>query len=127
MLAHGREHDVVARILAGETLGTVFLAKPRMKNRLRWILNSLPQGELTVDEGALEALYHRKSLLPRGVTGVEGDFEKGAVVSVNGKIKLVSKVLVGRTAPAGRQGQPRSGSDSGAKGRHRPAGRYRIS
>lgn len=91
VLAHGREPDVVTRVLAGETLGTVFLAKPRMKNRLRWILNSLPQGQLTVDEGALEALYHRKSLLPLGVTAVEGEFDRGSVVSVNGKIKLVSK------------------------------------
>lgn len=91
VLAHGREPDVLTRILAGETIGTVFLAKPRMRNRLRWILNSLPQGHLTVDEGALEALQRRKSLLPRGVTGVEGEFEKGAVVVVNGAIKLVTK------------------------------------
>ena len=91
VLAHGREPEVVTRILAGEALGTVFLAKPRMKNRLRWILNSLPQGELTVDEGALDALYHRKSLLPRGVTAVEGEFDKGSVVLVNGCVKLVSK------------------------------------
>jgi glutamate 5-kinase len=91
VLAHGREPEVVTRILAGETLGTVFLAKPRMKNRLRWILNSLPAGRLTVDDGALEALYHRKSLLPRGVTAVEGEFDKGAVVLVNDAIKLVTK------------------------------------
>ncbi len=91
VLAHGREPDVVSRILAGEPLGTLFLAKPRMKNRLRWILNSLPQGKLTVDEGALEALYHRKSLLPRGVTQVDGEFEKGAVVTVNEVVKLVTK------------------------------------
>ena len=91
VLAHGREPGVVTRILAGETLGTVFLAKPRMRNRLRWILNSLPAGRLTVDDGALEALYHRKSLLPRGVTAVEGEFDKGAVVLVNDAIKLVTK------------------------------------
>lgn len=91
VLAHGREPEVVSRVLAGEDLGTVFRAKPRIKNRLRWILNSLPAGRLQVDEGALEALYHRKSLLPRGLTGVEGEFEKGAVVLVNGQIKLVTK------------------------------------
>ena len=91
VLAHGREPDVVTRILAGEELGTVFLAKARMKNRTRWILNSQPQGTLTVDEGALDALYHRKSLLPRGVTAVGGEFEKGDVLLVNGCIKLVTK------------------------------------
>ena len=91
VLAHGREPNVVGRILAGEELGTVFLAKARMKNRLRWILNSLPHGTLTIDEGALDALYHRKSLLPRGVTAVGGEFEKGDVLLVNGCIKLVTK------------------------------------
>lgn len=91
VLAHGRERGVLTRILAGETLGTVFLAKPRMRNRLRWILNSQPQGHIHIDEGALDALHHRKSLLPRGVTGVEGDFEKGSVVLAGGVIKLVTK------------------------------------
>jgi len=91
VLAHGREEGAVTRILAGEELGTVFLAKPRMRNRLRWILNSHPAGRLTVDEGALEALEHRNSLLPRGVTAVEGEFDKGAVVVVNDRVKLVTK------------------------------------
>ncbi|NNM54383.1 MAG: glutamate 5-kinase [Spirochaetales bacterium] len=91
VLAHGRETHVLTRILEGEELGTVFLAKPRLRNRLRWILHSRPLGSLTVDEGALEALYHRKSLLPRGVLAVEGEFEKGSVVSVNGVLKLVTK------------------------------------
>lgn len=91
VLAHGREDNVLARILAGEEVGTVFLAKPRMKNRRRWILNGHPQGSITVDEGALEALYNHKSLLPRGVKAVDGEFEKGAVVLVNGVIKLVTK------------------------------------
>jgi glutamate 5-kinase len=91
VLAHGREPRVVTRILEGEELGTMFVAKPRMKNRLRWILNSLPQGHLTVDDGALDALFHHKSLLPRGVTAVDGEFDKGSVVLVNGAVKLVSK------------------------------------
>ena len=91
VLAHGRHEKVLENILSGAEVGTVFVAKPRMKNRLRWILHSRPQGQLTVDEGALEALYHRKSLLPRGVQAIDGEFEKGSVVSVNGVIKLVSK------------------------------------
>lgn len=91
VLAHGREPAVLDRIIQGEEVGTVFLAKPRMKNRLRWILHSLPHGQILVDDGALEALYNHKSLLPRGVKSVEGEFDRGAVVSVNGKIKLVTK------------------------------------
>ena len=51
-----------------------------------WIAGSLaPQGALTVDAGAAAALRRGKSLLPAGVRGVEGRFEKGdAVVVLDG-------------------------------------------
>ena len=44
-----------------------------------------PQGRLTVDAGALQALTHQgKSLLPSGVAKVEGDFAAGEVVALVG-------------------------------------------
>lgn len=47
----------------------------------QWIAGSLsPAGELTLDAGAIVALRAGKSLLPAGVTGVRGDFEKGDCV-----------------------------------------------
>jgi glutamate 5-kinase len=51
--------------------------------RKRWIAGTLePRGCLTVDKGAAEALTRGKSLLPAGVTKVEGIFEKGDAVLV---------------------------------------------
>lgn len=50
-----------------------------------WIAGSLaPAGTLTVDAGAATALRAGKSLLPAGVTVVEGDFDKGDAVLVRG-------------------------------------------
>ena len=50
-----------------------------------WIAGSLaPQGALMVDAGAAEALRRGKSLLPAGVRGVEGRFEKGDAVLIRG-------------------------------------------
>ncbi|TFW12286.1 glutamate 5-kinase [Brevundimonas intermedia] len=47
----------------------------------QWIAGSLsPAGTLTLDAGAVTALKAGKSLLPAGVTGVSGDFEKGDCV-----------------------------------------------
>jgi glutamate 5-kinase len=60
-----------------------------MSARERWILNSRPAGEITIDDGALTAIHSRKSLLPSGVVSVKGVFEKGDVVLVNGVVKLV--------------------------------------
>ena len=49
----------------------------------QWIAGSLaPQGALVVDSGAAAALQAGKSLLPAGVRGVEGRFEKGDAVIV---------------------------------------------
>lgn len=63
---------------------TWFLAagEPRTA-RKRWIAGSLkPAGKLLADAGALKALKSGKSLLPAGVTAVDGDFERGDAVVV---------------------------------------------
>ncbi len=96
ILAHGREDRVLPRVLAGEELGTLFLAGRKLKNRTRWIMNAEPQGVITIDAGALAAIRRHNSLLPTGITDVEGMFEAGEVVEVrcpgcgDVEIKLVS-------------------------------------
>jgi glutamate 5-kinase len=84
VVAHGREPSIIARVLAGEALGTLFDAEPALKNRLRWLKNSSPQGSIGIDSGALAAIRARKSLLPSGLTAVRGNFPRGAVISVSG-------------------------------------------
>lgn len=53
--------------------------------RKKWIAGTLaPAGALTIDAGAVNALHGGKSLLPAGVTSVEGAFERGDCVRVLG-------------------------------------------
>ena len=53
--------------------------------RKRWIAGSLrAKGAITIDAGAVHALARGKSLLPAGVTAVEGDFQRGDAVIVHG-------------------------------------------
>jgi glutamate 5-kinase len=85
LIASGDEPEVLARLLAGEPLGTYFAPKAdRLTARKRWIAFAVPpQGRLTVDAGALKALTHQgRSLLPSGVVDVQGDFAAGEVVAV---------------------------------------------
>lgn len=85
VIAHGREPNVIRRIMAGEEIGTIFLPKPaKMRSRKRWIgFARVPRGKLLVDAGAAQALISGgKSLLPVGVVGVEGEFKSGEMVSV---------------------------------------------
>ncbi|MBN1696797.1 MAG: glutamate 5-kinase [Spirochaetales bacterium] len=90
VLACGRENNIITRIMDGEEIGTLFLPKKRLKSRLRWILNSEPQGIITIDEGAIRALRDNKSLLPSGITGVSGIFKAGSVVMLNNVAKAVT-------------------------------------
>ena len=50
--------------------------------RKRWIASMKPQGTLVVDDGAARALAQGKSLLPAGITAVEGRFGRGDPVSI---------------------------------------------
>ena len=89
VLADGREEHIIDRIIRGDEVGTLFLADSPMSNRQRWILNSKPAGNITIDAGALAAIRERKSLLPPGIVTVEGVFNKGDVVLVNEVAKIV--------------------------------------
>jgi glutamate 5-kinase len=83
VIASGKKKQTLARILAGETEGTLFVPQSsRLKGRKRWIaFFHHPKGALVVDEGARKALRERgKSLLPPGIARCEGEFESGEVV-----------------------------------------------
>ncbi|MFW5930931.1 MAG: glutamate 5-kinase [Desulfosalsimonas sp.] len=96
VIANGLEDDILIKLFKGEALGTLFLpSEQRLSNRKSWIGFTLkPKGALLVDEGAARAIIEKgKSLLPGGITEVEGDFGVGSPVHV--------KDLQGRMLAAG--------------------------
>ncbi len=104
IIANGRTEHVLGRLLAGEPLGTYFAPRTdRLGARKRWIAFAVPpQGRLTVDAGAVQALtLGGKSLLPSGVVQVDGDFAAGEVVAVvnEGDGKEFARGLVNFDAP----------------------------
>jgi len=102
VIAAGTRDDVLHALFAGEGVGTLFLPSPRrMKSRKRWIgFGARPRGKVRVDAGARRALTERgKSLLPSGVIGVEGQFERGDVVElVDEEGKALARGLVNYSA-----------------------------
>src|SRR5436190_7775757 len=85
IIASGRKPNVLARLLAGETEGTLFVPKStRLQGRKRWIaFFHHPKGALFVDSGAKKALRESgKSLLPPGVERCDGEFDAGEVVRI---------------------------------------------
>jgi len=85
-VADGRRPNVLADLLAGESVGTLFVPQAnKMGARRRWIgLTRRPRGKVMIDEGAARAVRGRKSLLASGITAVEGRFVPGDVVAVVG-------------------------------------------
>ena len=83
-LVGGGVRDVVERVIAGEELGTLFIARKRLTRKKCWIAFAFKsKGRIGIDAGAQEALLHRgKSLLPSGIVQVEGDFSRGECVEV---------------------------------------------
>ena len=85
VIAWGREPDALLRLTQGESIGTLLIA-PTQKNQARkqWMADHLQlRGAVTVDAGAVHQLRASgKSLLPIGMTAVEGDFSRGDVIAV---------------------------------------------
>ncbi len=85
VIAWGREPDALLRLMAGQPIGTLLVAQtPKHQARKRWMADHLQlRGAVTVDAGAAAKLRGEgKSLLPIGMTGVEGDFSRGDVIAV---------------------------------------------
>lgn len=85
VIASGKKKHALARVLAGEQEGTLFVPKDtKLQGRKRWIaFFHHPKGALFVDEGARKALRESgKSLLPPGIARCEGKFASGDVLRI---------------------------------------------
>ncbi|OQW89708.1 MAG: glutamate 5-kinase [Rhodoferax ferrireducens] len=85
VIAWGREPDALLRLCEGESIGTLLIA-PTQKTQARkqWIADHLQmRGSVTVDAGAVKKLRSDgSSLLPIGMTGVDGEFSRGDVIAI---------------------------------------------
>ncbi|MGX3045048.1 glutamate 5-kinase [Helicobacter sp. T3_23-1056] len=82
----GNENEVILRFFAGENLGTYFPLPNEILSRKKkrfWIESvAITQGQILIDSGAFSAIKNHKSLLPKGILGVVGEFGSGDVVSI---------------------------------------------
>ena len=85
VIAWGREPQALVRLTQGEAIGTLLVAQTqKMQARKQWMADHLQlRGSVTVDPGAASMVQiGGKSLLPIGMTGVQGDFSRGDVIAV---------------------------------------------
>ena len=87
VIAWGRQPQVLLRLVQGEAIGTLLVAQTaKNQARKQWMADHLQlRGAVVIDPGAaLKVSAEGKSLLPIGMTSVQGDFSRGDVIAIKG-------------------------------------------
>jgi glutamate 5-kinase len=101
VICDGTEPGTLEAAAGGESVGTTFASHPERTPSFKlWLRYAKPsRGRVVVDAGAARVLRERgSSLLPVGVTGVEGDFDAGDAIEVVCDSELVGKGIVNYSA-----------------------------
>ena len=106
VIAWGREPDALVRLTQGEAIGTLLVAQTQKQQaRKQWMADHLQlRGSVTIDDGAVSKLKSDgSSLLPIGMTGVDGDFSRGEVIAIlDGQGQEVARGLANYAAAEAR-------------------------
>jgi len=77
-IANGNYDNPIKKIIKNKKCTWFFPKVSKLDARKQWIIGSVsPKGEVIIDHGAVKAIKNGKSLLPAGVKGISGTFEKG--------------------------------------------------
>lgn len=112
LIAAGRQENVLRQVAAGEPVGTLFVPDTEpLLARKQWLAGHLQvRGKLVLDGGAVKVLRESgRSLLPVGIKGVSGDFQRGEMVAcIDEHGHEIARGLVNYSAEEARriQGQP---------------------
>lgn len=100
VIANSAIDDVVLKIMRGENIGTLFLAKDgKYRNRTRWIILSKASGKLIVDKGAEKAIKKSMGLLPSGIIEVAGVFDRGDIIEIESEGRVFAKGITDYASP----------------------------
>jgi glutamate 5-kinase len=113
VIASGRIEHPLKAIADGAACTWFLTAANPVTARKKWIGGSLePKGTLTIDQGAVAALNSGKSLLPAGVTRIDGTFARGDAVVIRGPDGLeIARGLVAYDSPDAERIKGRSSAD----------------
>ena len=94
VIAQGENPENLIKIVKGEDIGTLFIKnKKGLKAKKHWLqYSSKKTGKIFIDDGAKNAVMKHKSLLPSGIKEVEGNFQKGDVITIMDEEKNILSV-----------------------------------
>ncbi|TAE26760.1 MAG: glutamate 5-kinase [Candidatus Kapaibacterium sp.] len=87
-IANGKKPHILSAIARGEAVGTTFIPHKQASGAKRWIAHTegFEKGTVVVNEGAAQVLLSQEkaaSVLPVGITAIEGEFQKGDIVKIS--------------------------------------------
>ncbi|MBN18647.1 MAG: glutamate 5-kinase [Chloroflexi bacterium] len=85
IIADGLEDEVLIKLLNHQPIGTIFKASNnKLESRKRWMLSGLLSNtSIVIDDGAVNAIIKNPgSLLPAGVVEINGEFDRGSIISI---------------------------------------------
>ena len=86
-IANGKNENIILDIFKDTPTGTLFKPKKNISSIKKWVAHSagFVKGIVFIDEGAEKALQSNKptSLLPVGITKIDGDFKKGDIIKIS--------------------------------------------
>jgi len=91
IIASSDIENVIERAIAGEEIGTIFIADKKERKKSSWIKHAHASGSIEVDEGAKNALSKHVSLLAVGIKAVTGRFDRGDVINITFGGKIIAK------------------------------------
>jgi glutamate 5-kinase len=87
VIASGKVENPLSRLAGGGPCTWFLAGTSPAASRKRWIAGALePRGSVVIDDGAVTALRAGKSLLPAGVSAVEGSFDRGDAVVIRDRL-----------------------------------------
>lgn len=92
-IINANDLDGITRISNGDKCGTVFKAIENiLPSKIHWLIyKTYAKGEILVDDGCSTAILNHKSLLPKGIIDVNGDFSMDSVVFIKDKNGRIAK------------------------------------
>ncbi len=102
VILNGNREHVIQSFFNGDEIGTKFLPNKTLSSKARWIAYATNiEGKIYINQGAERALtQENKSLLPVGVTKLEGKFSQGDVISIlNSEEKEIARGIANYNSP----------------------------
>lgn len=88
-IASALQDKVLLKILKGDSVGTLFPARTRLKEKNRWLIYAKEEGQIVLRSNALSDFYANGTVKEKNIIEVRGRFIEKAVVSINNTYKAV--------------------------------------